>query len=171
LDVIVRRLVVADAQALRHLRLEALQVAPEAFNSSYEEEAARPFEWFESVATGPDRNAMFGVFHDGALVGMAGFVAGERLKEHHKGTLVGVYVQPPFRRRRLARRLVEAVIAHAAQHVRVLNATVGVGNPSARALYRDLGFATYGTEPQALCLDDRFIANDLIRLDLASRSS
>jgi GNAT superfamily N-acetyltransferase len=63
------------------------------------------------VATGPDRNAMFGGFYDDALVGMAGFVASERLKERHKGTLVGVYVQPALRRRRLARPLVEAVIA------------------------------------------------------------
>ena len=168
MDVTVRRLVVADAEALRRLRLEALQAAPEAFNSSYEDEAARSFDWFESVATGPDRNAMFGAFHDGALVGMAGFVAAERLKERHKGTLVGVYVQPGFRRQRLARRLLEAVIAHAAQHVRVLNATVGAGNEPARALYRDLGFTTYGTEPQALCVDGCFVANDLIQLDLAS---
>ena len=168
MDVTVRRLVVGDAQALRRLRLEALQAAPEAFNSSYEEEAARPFDWFERVATGPDRNAMFGGFHDGALVGMAGFVAGERLKERHKGVLVGVYVQPAFRRRRLARRLVEAVIAHAAQHARVLNATVGADNQSACALYRALGFTTYGTEPQALCVGGRFLATDLIQLDLAN---
>jgi hypothetical protein len=32
LNVTVRRLVVADAQALRRLRLGALQAAPEAFN-------------------------------------------------------------------------------------------------------------------------------------------
>ena len=168
MDVTVRRLVVVDAEALRRLRLEALAAAPEAFNSSYDEEAARPFAWFESVATGPDRNAMFGAFHEGALVGMAGFVAAERPKERHKGTLVGVYVQPAFRRRRLARRLVEAVIAHAAGHVGVLNATVGAGNEPARALYRDLGFTTYGTEPQALSVGGRLIANDLIQLDLAN---
>jgi ribosomal protein S18 acetylase RimI-like enzyme len=170
LDVTVRRLVVADAQALRALRLEALRAAPEAFTSSYEDEAARPFDWFERVATGPERNAMFGGFHDGALVGMAGFVAAERQKERHKGTLVGVYVQPACRRQRLARRLVEAVIAHAAQHVRVLNATVGAANEPARALYRDLGFTTYGTEPHALCVGGRFIANGLIQLDLTARS-
>jgi len=169
LDVTVRRLVVADAEALRALRLEALQASPEAFNASHEEEAARPFTWFESVATGPGRNAMFGAFHDGALVGMAGFVAGERLKERHKGTLVGVYVQPAYRRRRLARRLVEAVIGHCAKHVRVLNATVSAANEPARALYRALGFTTYGTEPQALSVGSSFVANDLIQLDLANR--
>ena len=171
MDVTVRRLVVADAEALRALRLEALEAAPAAFNSSYEEEAGRPFDWFERVASGPDRNAMFGAFHDGALVGMAGFVAAERVKERHKGTLVGVYVQPSFRRLRLARRLVEAVIAHAAQHVCLLNATVGAANEPARALYRELGFVTYGTEPQALYADGRFVANDLVQLDLSNRKA
>jgi L-amino acid N-acyltransferase YncA len=55
--------------------------------------------------------------------------------------------------------------------VRVLNATVGAANEPARALYRDLGFATCGTEPQALCVGGRFIANDLIQLDLIGRRS
>jgi len=167
LDPTVRRMIAVDAAALRGLRLEALKAAPEAFLSSYEEEAARPLDWFTNVATGIGRNAMFGAFQDRALVGMAGFVAAERVKERHKGTLVGVYVQPPFRRLGLARRLVEAVIAHARERVEVLQATVGAGNTAARAVYRELGFVTYGTERRALRVDGRVIDNELIALDLA----
>ena len=166
---LVRRLAETDAQALRRLRLEALMMTPEAFLSSHEEEAERPSDWFRAAARGTARNASFGAFDDdGSLVGMAGFVAGERLKDRHKGTLVAVYVQPGFRGRGLARQLVRAVIAHAAGKVVVLQATVGAANTSARELYAALGFVRYGTEPKAMLVDGRFLDNDLLWLDLSA---
>lgn len=153
---------------MRDLRLEGLQAAPDAFASSFEEEAARPLDWFRTVAAGPGRNAIFGAFDSGVIVGMAGFVAAERAKERHKGTLVGVYVQPAYRRRKLARRLVEAVIEHASGHVAMLLATAAADKEPARALYRGLGFTTYGTEPKAMRVGGRMVGTDLITLDLSA---
>jgi ribosomal protein S18 acetylase RimI-like enzyme len=101
-----------------------LQAAPEAFSSSHDEEAARPLEWFTTVAGGTGSNATFGAFHADSLVGMAGFVVSEKAKEHHKGTLVGLYVQPSSRRRGIARLLVKQVIDHASGRVLLLNVTV-----------------------------------------------
>jgi GNAT superfamily N-acetyltransferase len=164
----IRPLGQADAEAYRRLRLEALQRHPEAFGASYAEEAARPLQAFaERIAPLPP-SRVFGGFAGNELVGIAGFLSGTSPKSRHKGTLWGVYVAPSQRGCGLARRLVEAVIAHAAQHVVVLNANVVTSNATARTLYERLGFRCYGTEEKALCIDGVFRDEALLVLDFSA---
>ncbi|MBX9827094.1 MAG: GNAT family N-acetyltransferase [Xanthobacteraceae bacterium] len=169
-DIAIRRLTATDAAALQKLRLEALKAAPEAFSSSYDEEAARPREWFVAVAgcDGPD--AVFGAFCADRLVGMAGFVVTPKAKQRHRGTLVGLCVQPSFRRRGAARRLLDAVIGHTSGCVMLLHATVTASNTAAQALYRQSGFVRFGTEPKAILVDGQFYDDDLLILDLSCRT-
>jgi ribosomal protein S18 acetylase RimI-like enzyme len=71
-------------------------------------------------------------------------------KEAHKGVLVGIYVRPVARRAGIARRLVDAILAHARQHVEAIQLTVVSNNEAARRLYAGLGFVEYGIEKNAL---------------------
>ena len=57
---------------LRQLRLNALRETPEAFGSSYEEEHTLTLDDIRAWVATDIENAMFGVFIDGALTGMAG---------------------------------------------------------------------------------------------------
>jgi len=146
-DIAVRQLGPDDAACYRAIRLEALERHPESFGASLDAEAAQPAEWF---ADRLQRNAIFGAWGRGDLLGIAGFRAHAAAKLSHKGMLWGVYVRPAARGAGTARRLVERVIEHARTQVELLQLTVVSTNERARRLYGDLGFTEYGLEKHGL---------------------
>lgn len=162
----IRPLQPSDALAYRDLRLEALQSSPEAFGSSYEEEAPLTLESIEARIPTSDPNAIFGAFAGEALVGMAGFAVYERSKARHKGVMWGVFVRPEWRKQRVGKALVRQVIDHASRHVIMLEAAVGLANESARRTYHGLGFKPYGIERKAIRIGDVFHDEELLYLDL-----
>jgi RimJ/RimL family protein N-acetyltransferase len=161
-----RALTPSDAEAFWELRPKALVASPEAFGSSYEEEAALPLESMRARIPDGEPSAIFGIFAGEALVGIAGFLASERVKRRHKGTLWGVFVEPRWRGRGLATRLVRAVIEHAEKHVVLLQASVVTSNHAARHIYHRLGFVAYGVERKALRVDGKYHDEELLALEL-----
>jgi RimJ/RimL family protein N-acetyltransferase len=148
-----RRLLSADAARYREVRLEALKQNPEAFGSTYETESTQPLTWFtERLAS----SVVFGAFDGSGLVGIAGFYIQQGRKEAHKGALWGMYVRQSARAAGVGRRLVEAVIEHARQHVELIQLSVVSGNDQARRLYASLGFVEYGVDRNALKQDGRY---------------
>lgn len=162
----VRALTPADAAALRALRLESLDAFPAAFASSTEEDAARSVEDFAAMLSDPQERAVFGAFHGGELVGMAGFAREAKAKMRHKGLLWGVYVRPASHGLGLGKALVEAVIAHARGRVALLHACVSTTNERARRTYFGLGFKSWGVERRALLVDGEWCDDDHIVLEL-----
>jgi RimJ/RimL family protein N-acetyltransferase len=161
----IRRLVPADVDAYRAVRLDALRLHPEAFSSSYEEESAYPVDQHARFLSPP--SAVFGVFSGDRLVGIAGLYALERLKQKHKGNIVGVYVDTAHRGTGFSRGLLQAVIAEARRtDLRLVQLTVTVGNDRARRLYASLGFQSYGIERRALLVNGMFHDEEFMALDL-----
>lgn len=160
-----RPLVPSDARAFRDLRLEALAGVPEAFGSSYEEEVARSLDDFRAMIPEGGPGRIFGGWSGDRLVGMAGFAVQGRLKARHKGVMWGVYVQPDLRGQGLGEALVRQVVTHAAAHVIVLEAAVGLSNTGARRTYHKLGFRPYGLERKALRVGDTFYDEELLFME------
>lgn len=160
----IRRLVRSDAAALRAVRLEALRLHPEAFGTSIEEASGLTVGDFAEMIDRPGPDAVFGAFIGPDLVGMARFVAETAAKTRHRGTLISVYVRAAASGRGLGEGLVRAVIEHARRHVTVLHLTVVTGNDAARRLYRRLGFEPYGIDRRALCVDGRYLDEELCAL-------
>ncbi len=161
----VRRLAADDATLFRDIRLEALQLAPDAFASTLEAETARPSSWFAERLGG---SHVLGAFRDETLVGIASLIILQSAKMAHKGHLVGMYVRPEARRSGVGRRLVEAIIEKARGHVEVIQLTVVAGNEEARRLYAGLGFEEYGFEKKALKSGDRYFDEILMAKDLGA---
>ena len=152
-----------DADGFRALRLEALERHPCAFAAAHDEEVGQSAA---EVAERLARQAVFGGFVDGALIGVAGFATPALAKKMHKGVLWGVYVRAGRRGRGLGRALVAQVIGHARDRVTQLHAAVVTGNAVASGVYRDLGFVTYGVEPRALKVGERYFDQELMVLML-----
>ncbi|HKU98169.1 MAG TPA: GNAT family N-acetyltransferase [Vineibacter sp.] len=147
MPVTVRRLVPADAEDYRAIRLASLAREPDAFGSVHAVEAVRPLADFaERLAS----SSVFGAYADGGLVGVAGFKQQTGPKDQHKGFVWGMYVQGDWRGRGVGRALMDAVIDAARGTVEQLTLAVVQGNDAAMALYRKAGFEVYGVEPRAL---------------------
>ncbi|MDB5398139.1 MAG: hypothetical protein QOD93_7532 [Acetobacteraceae bacterium] len=152
-----------DLPLYRPLRLEALLRHPEAFGSSFEEEQGSDL----SHLIGDPPNVTLGGFVDGVMVGTAGLVVSPRLKQRHKGHVVGVYVAPAWRRTGLARALLDHLVADARKSgLILLTLSVTVGNTAARRLYLHAGFTVYGVEPLSLRVGSDPLDEELMALRL-----
>ena len=156
---IIRRLAEGDAAAFRALRLAGLLEAPTAFGSSYDTEKNSSVADFVGIIA---RNYLAGAFVEGRLVGVAGFYQSTGEKSSHRGNIWGVYVDPAHRGAGIARALMENVMAHAKGVVAQVHLCVVTENAAALALYKHLGFVSYGVEPRALRIGGRFYDEELM---------
>lgn len=151
----IRRLTPDDAAAFQALRLSALQDAPTAFGSSYEEEKDFPVAMIEGrLAFHPDRG-VFGAFVERELVGLVALGRDNKKKLEHKALIWGLYVSPSARGKGLGRRLLlqALALAKSVSGISQANLSVNARNAHAIQLYESLGFKSFGQEPSALIID------------------
>lgn len=153
----IQRLVPEDVEQYRALMLEAYDRHPEAFTSSVREREKLPLTWWAARLDG-ELDVLLGAFCDGRLVGVVGLAFELREKAQHKATLFGLYVTAQQRSSGLGLRLVQELLAEAAEYedVRLVQLTVTAGNDSALALYQRCGFVQYGLEPLAVRVGDDY---------------
>ena len=166
-DISIRQLTPGDAALYRSVRLAGLKESPEAFGSTFQAEFTKPLAWFFDRVSNCE---VFGAFLDAEILGIAGFAVRNEEKEAHKGLLWGMYVRPSARGAGVARRLVEAVIAHARPRVELIQLSVVVGNEQARRLYARLGFVEYGIEKKSLKHHGRYYDEILMAKELGPAS-
>jgi ribosomal protein S18 acetylase RimI-like enzyme len=174
---LIRPLDATDARAYQELRLLALQESPTAFSASHADEVGRSLDEVAARITPAADGSilMLGIFERDELAGFVAVVHPQRAKLRHGVELAGMYVAPAFRRRGFGRALLKITMAHARSisGVRQIRLGVNVMNTGASTLYRSIGFASCGVEPDALQVDGVFYGEEryVLRLDSADWSS
>lgn len=156
---VIRPLGPADAEEYQTLRLAGMVESPEAFGSTYEEDAqlslATVAQRLVVGSSGAERIVLgaYQPLEDSApgLVGIAGCIREVKLKSRHTANVWGMYVATGARCRGIGRALLHKMIAVARgwPGVERLSLSVVAGDSAAQALYRALGFVSYGIEPDA----------------------
>lgn len=157
----IRQLTTDDWSLYKQVRLKALKECPEAFGSSYEEEAEYSENQFKEMLA---QNDLFGVFEGEALIAMAGYFTLKGLKTKHRGFLFGLYVEPQFRNQSVASKLLLDLLRHAKSKMSQIHLSVVTTNEAALKLYKKHGFEIYGTEPHSLKIGESFFDEYLMAL-------
>ena len=154
----IQTLTPSDVEAYQKLRLRALHDHPEAFGSAYEDEAATPLEKVAERMTSTPERFMLGAWQSGVLEGTAGFSRYTGRKTRHRGMVWGMYVAPEGRGQGVGAALLNEII----HRVRGLDGleevilAVTVGNPAARKIYLQAGFAPSHIEKRYIKLGDQY---------------
>lgn len=170
---VIRPLTISDAAPYRTLRLRAMREHAEAFTSSYEEEQRKPVQYTAQRLDSASPARYWGAFvadaagGEDTMVGCVGLDREQRIKAHHKATVIGMYVAPEYARRGVARALLEALLVHArSTDLSLLVLTVTQGNTAAETLYGDVGFQLYGVEPNAIKVGAQYFAKNQMFMSL-----
>jgi len=143
-SIILRRIRAGEGPQLMQVRLSALLDAPDAFESTYETSSKRPIDAWQAragaAAEGESETVM--IAESGSQwLAMAGAFSSERGRR----VLFGMWVDPAWRRRGIANRLVSAVAEWAqAAGAPELTLWVAEENIPAVTLYRRQGFQPTG---------------------------
>lgn len=162
-----RYLTAEDAGEWLRLRLEALQRDPEAFSASFEEyEPLSLEEVRKRLGFGAKDAFVVGAFEEARLLGCAGFYRDKGLKSRHKGHVWGVYVTPEKRGFGTGKRIMGMLLERAGSldGIQQILLSVTATQAAAIRLYRSVGFTSFGREPQALMIGDRFIDEEYMFL-------
>ena len=157
-ELLVRILDSRDASDFQRLRLRGLQEFPAAFSSSYEEEEHLTDETIRRRLDDQALGVVFGAFIAGTLVGVTGIMRDRHRKLAHRALMWGVYVAPEGRQHGAGRALGHAALEYAKNTLAARQVILGVGatNEAAIALYKRLGFQSFGIEPAYLFVDGEY---------------
>ncbi|MFG0304829.1 MAG: GNAT family N-acetyltransferase [Phycisphaerales bacterium JB040] len=149
-----RRLGPEDAGAYLAIRREMLEDSPWAFLSSPDDDLANGVETL-AVRLAEAENAILGVERGGVLVSVAGVYRSPRAKSRHRANVWGVYTTPRLRGQGLGHRVVQSAVAVAWgwEGVDQVALSCSARAAAALAVYRDLGFVSWGVEPGAMKID------------------
>ena len=145
-----------DTDAFIDIRLKGLKESPMAFGASFEEGIDKDLT-FKNLKNRSDEYFTLGYFEKDVLVGIVGFIREQKLKKKHKSFVWGMYVDPEFRGKGIAKKLLQEVINRAKKIYGLSKIILSVTTPQTHALrfYENLGFVKYAVEKDSIRVDGK----------------
>jgi len=140
---VIRHVRAHEAARVKALRLRALAADPEGFGSTYEADAAKPDEWWHTIARlsdeGEEQRTFVAADEDDRWLG---FIVVRRDDEHPPDAVVNAtWVAPEARGRGIATALTRACVEWAAERgFAAIGVSAVIGNEAARRTYEAAGF-------------------------------
>lgn len=165
-DVLIRQLNFEDAVQFKEIRLQALQLHPDFFGSSVEEEKDQSIQEIENKIRYNTSGALFGAFLGEGLVGVVGVQQDAHFKSAHKSFIWTMFVKSSMRGRRVGAQLLDRALDFAKDqlHSKKVYLNVAAHNKAAFGLYLKRGFNVCGFDKDALLVDNMFY--DEILMDI-----
>jgi RimJ/RimL family protein N-acetyltransferase len=157
----IRLLIRDDGADYQALRLESLQINPEAFLSTFEAEEKLHESAFEDHldwAYHPPAFGYFGIFVDEKLVGYVQASKNYLEKQKHITSLNNLYISKDFRKQGLATILINFVLQMLQGHEGIQSAFLSctAKNRQAYQLYKKLGFQRFAVRRDAILFNGEY---------------
>ena len=149
----IRKLGIDDFEKWKKLRLEAVSLHPASFGESYQGIKKQDTEWFKKSL---DNGDIFASFKSDSMVGLIGVFSMQPENMRHRAVLFGLYVNAEHRNKNVASSLIDCVVNYVRPTHKQLHLTVTTDNEPAIFLYKKHGFIIYGTQPNALLVNDSY---------------
>jgi RimJ/RimL family protein N-acetyltransferase len=168
MDFVFQKLGPEHVSQYREIRLRSLQLHPEAYGSTYEEESGKEKLYMEHfMQNKPGENFVAGAFTEtGELIGICSIIKSGHIKTAHRAELIQMYVEEKYRNRNAGTGILLFAIAETRKipGVEQLELGVATNNFSAIKAYRKTGFSETGTIKRALKIDGNYIDEYLMVL-------
>ncbi|HVE60047.1 MAG TPA: N-acetyltransferase [Pyrinomonadaceae bacterium] len=168
MEISYRKLKTNEASSFRRVRLECLKNCPDKMGTNYEDEVGKPKLHFEELIERESPEALFfGAFAgDAELIGIAGFVRGDRTKTRHGGEVVAMYVKPGFQGQKVGENILRALLKSVFDltGIEQVYLTVFADNGSAVGLYERIGFESFGVQKNYFKAGEQYWDRQLMQL-------
>lgn len=151
----IRKLTPKDADQFYELKLKGVATDPNAFLATKEElQSKTPAE----ICAWIERDYILGAFVDEKLVGTIHLIEQQPKKFQHIGILGGMYVDPEYRGKGMARQLLQQMLEHIKNERQFysLQLKVVTTNIGALKLYESFGFFRWAHEEKALYYNGKY---------------
>lgn len=156
-----------DLDDFLDLRKDSFTFDPGSFGGS-EEELIDTSGFGARLDLPNDENFVLGHYEDEELVGMIGFVRGDKEKTRHSGEIWGFFVHPAYRKQGIGKKLLIECIKNAKVNSRIKLIYLGVTESSESAidLYSKVGFHEYGRKPKAFKIGEEYLSEVQMFLEI-----